>query len=68
MRNNLLLYLLLISVIMPTKILALEIKKENKVKSEGPKPESKLKPIPDNTFKSLDELSEDVPVSLPKDI
>ena len=53
---------------MPTKILALEIKKENKVKSEGPKPESKLKPIPDNTFKSLDELSEDVPVSLPKDI
>ena len=47
---------------------ALEIQSEDKIKSSVSKPEEKLKPIPDNTFKSLDELSEDVPVSLPKDI
>ena len=51
---------------MPTS--ALEIQSEDKIKSSVSKPEEKLKPIPDDTFKSLDELSEDVPVSLPKDI
>ena len=48
--------------------MALEIQEEDKIKSEKRKPETELKPIPDNTFKSTDELSEDVPVSLPKDI
>ena len=50
------------------ELVALEIQKEDKIKSEKLKPETELKPIPDNTFKSADELSEDVPVSLPKDI
>tara|TARA_B100002019_G_scaffold288521_1_gene302298 strand:- start:902 stop:1051 length:150 start_codon:yes stop_codon:yes gene_type:complete len=49
-------------------MMALEIQEEDKIKSEKIKPETELKPIPDNTFKSTDELSEDVPVSLPKDI
>ena len=48
--------------------MALEIQEEDKIKSEKRKHETELKPIPDNTFKSTDELSEDVPVSLPKDI
>ncbi len=51
-----------------SELVALEIQKEDKIKSEKLKPETELKPIPDNTFKSADELSEDVPVSLPKDI
>lgn len=68
MRSKLL-YLIIIPLI-ATKIelMALEIQKEDKIKSENVKPEAELKPIPDNTFKSTDELSEDVPVSLPKDI
>ncbi len=68
MRSKFLLYsaLTVNMIFMPTS--ALEIKSEDKIKSSVSKPEEKLKPIPDNTFKSLDELSEDVPVSLPKDI
>ena len=64
-----LLYFILISLITSKfQIMALEIQEEDKIKSEKIKPETELKPIPDNTFKSTDELSEDVPVSLPKDI
>ena len=64
-----LLYFILLSLFASTpELMALEIQKEDKIKSEKLKPETELKPIPDNTFKSADELSEDVPVSLPKDI
>ena len=68
MRSKFLLYsaLTVNTIFMPAS--ALEIQSEDKIKSSVSKPEEKLKPIPDNTFKSLDELSEDVPVSLPKDI
>ena len=59
---------MLVPLTLSTQGLAVEIQNENKMKIEDPKPESKLKPIPNNTFKSVDELSEDVPVSLPKDI
>tara|TARA_B100000941_G_C28098315_1_gene347044 strand:- start:96 stop:302 length:207 start_codon:yes stop_codon:yes gene_type:complete len=64
-----LLYFIIFSLIASkSEVMALEIQQEDKIKSEKSKPESELKPIPDNTFKSTEELSEDVPVSLPKDI
>ena len=68
MRIKLLYFIIFSLIASKSEIMALEIQQEDKIKSEKSKPESELKPIPDNTFKSTEELSEDVPVSLPKDI
>ena len=68
MHSKLLYFILFSLIASKSEVTALEIQQEDKIKSEKSKPETELKPIPDNTFKSTEELSEDVPVSLPKDI
>ena len=68
MHVKLLYFIIFLLIASKSEVMALEIQQEDKIKSEKSKPESELKPIPDNTFKSTEELSEDVPVSLPKDI